>query len=529
MIMKKLTILLFFFSTITLGQQENYKIKNIEANKEFQDFGVTYFGDSTAVFSTTRKGVFMKRVWSGNHEPFLRLFQGTIKPDGEIINIKHFGGDIDSKFHESNLMFTKDKKTVYFSRNNYDHKKYRTNKEGVNLIQLYKAEVNEKGIWTNIQRLPFNSNEYSSGHPTLNADETELYFISDRPGSYGETDIYKIKINADGTYGNPLNLGPSINTSKKEMFPFLDENNVLYFSSNGYKNSKGNLDIYATKLNVKGKFYTPVNLGFPINSIADDFAFAKQREKKSGHFSSNRIGGKGDDDIYALIELKAPSFDCPEIIEGAIVNSKNNKTLSETNVVLYHNNIELASMLTDKKGRYRFSVQCKSNYKIVAAKKYFDKESIEIKTENNGILEVDFVLNPEKNDHFINVKGNVMLNIAPIYFDLGKATIKLISERELQTVVEIMNKFPEIIIQIKAFTDSRGRDNFNFDLSDKRANAAMNWIINKGIHKDRILAVGYGEEQLVNGCKNGVKCSEEEHLENRRTEFVILNPVVIGH
>ncbi|TMM30336.1 flagellar motor protein MotB [Polaribacter aestuariivivens] len=528
--MKKLIILSFLFSyAFICGQNENYSITNLDVNKKFQDFGVAYFGDSTAIFSSAGKTVFMKRVWSGNHEPFLSLFQGTLTTDGQIVNVKPFGGEIDTKYHESNLVFTKDKKTVYFSRNNYNHKKYKTNKNGVNLIQLYKAEINEKGVWTNVVKLPFNSDEFNTGHPALNSDETELYFISDMPGSYGETDIYKVSINADGGYGTPINLGNSINTSKKEMFPFLDENNVLYFSSDGYTNSKGKLDVYVSKLNRKGEFYTPINLGFPINSIADDFAFVKQRGKNTGHFSSNRINGKGNDDIYAFKELKAPYFDCSETIEGVVISSKNNKILPATNVVLYHNNKELASMLTDKEGRYKFSVQCKSNYKIVASKKYFDEKRIEIATENDGVLEVDLALNPEKNDHFIRVKDAVMLNIAPIYFDLGKATIKPVSEKELETVVAIMNKFPEIIIQIRAHTDSRGNDDFNFKLSEKRANATMNWIVNKGIHKDRILAVGFGEEQLVNDCKNGVKCSEKEHANNRRTEFVILNPVVIGH
>ena len=526
--MKKTIQLLFFFVvTISYSQKENYIIKNIDSNKEFQDFGVTYFKDSLVVFSSARKSVFMKRVWSGNHQPFLRLYQGKISGDGAITDIKHFGNKIDTKFHESNLTFSNDFKTVYFDRNNYFHKEYRTNKEGVNLIQIYKATVTEDGNWIDVERLPFNSDEYSSGHPVLNSDNSKLYFISDRLDSYGETDIYVVDLNSDGTYGEPKNLGPMVNTSKKEMFPFIDENNVLYYSSNGFMDSRGELDIYATKANNQGNYLKPINLGNPINSNKDDFAFVKQKGKNTGYFSSNRKGGKGDDDIYALTELQSPKFSCIETIEGVVTNAKNKKPLSNTSVAIYDNNTELETVLTNNSGVYSFKVNCKKKYKIVAAKQHF-KESIKY-LDSTGNLTVNMVLTPEENDHFINVRNQLMLNIEPIYFDLAKATIKPESEKELQKVADIMKKYPQLIIQVKAHTDSRGRDDFNYILSDKRANAVLVWLLKKGINRQRILAIGFGEEQLLNDCKNGVKCTEEEHLENRRTEFVIVNSYVIGN
>ena len=525
--MKKI-ILPFLFLTLSLfAQEENYTIKNLDINKKYQDFGVSFYNDSTAVFASARKTVFMKRVWSGNHEPFLRLYQGKITSDGEITNPKEFGHQLDTKYHESNLSFSKDLKTVYFDRNNYFHKEYRTNKEGVNLIQIYKAKIDKNGKWVAVERLPFNSDEFSSGHPVLNADNTKLYFISDRPDSYGETDIYVVDINADGSYGEPKNLGTTVNTSKKEMFPFIDENNVLYFSSNGFNSGKGNLDVYATKLNKQGDYFAPQNLGFPINSNQDDFAFVKQKGKNTGYFSSNREGGKGDDDIYALTELNAPKFSCLETIQGIVRNSKNNKPLLNTSVKIYNDNIELETVLTNNEGFYSFKVNCKKNYKIVATKQHF-KQQIKNLDANSNLI-VDLLLTPEENDHFINVRNQMMLNIDPIYFDLGKANIKSESEKELQKVADIMNKYPQLIIQIKAHTDSRGRDDYNYILSDKRANSVLIWLLEKGINRQRILAIGFGEEQLINDCKNGVKCTEEEHLANRRTEFVILNPAAVGH
>ena len=524
----------FFFlayiicSSIVFGQNQNYTINNIKANKKFQDFGVAYYGDSIAVFASSGKSVFMKRVWSGNHEPFLSLYQGKIEEDGEISNVTQFGKRLDTKYHESNLTFTKDLKTVYFSRNNYFHKKYKTDSVGVNLIQIYKAEINEKGEWGNIERLSFNSDQYDSGHPTLNKDETKLYFVSNMPGTFGDTDIFTVDILTDGSYGEPVNLGLGVNTSKKEMFPFIDENDNLYFSSNGYNEGKGDLDIYVTKKSVKGIYFKPKNLDFPINSNMDDFAFVKQNGKNKGHFSSNRKGGKGNDDIYSFTEINPILFDCPEIIKGTVTNSTNNKEISSAKVTLYHNNLELASVLTDANGFYQFDIQCKSNYKIIATKKHFEQDEKEIQSEENNVIESNLSLTLEKNDHFIEARNQVMLNIKPIYFDLNKATIKPSSEPELQMVFDLMNKYPEIIIQIKAHTDSKGREDSNLKLSVKRAYTSMNWLLEKGIHKDRLFAVGFGEKELVNECKSFVKCSDEKHQENRRTEFVILNPVVIG-
>ena len=526
--MKKI-ILPFLFLTLSLfAQEENYTIKNLDINKKYQDFGVSFYNDSTAVFASARKTVFMKRVWSGNHEPFLRLYQGKIASDGEITNPTEFGHQLDTKYHESNLSFSKDLKTVYFDRNNYFHKEYRTNEEGVNLIQIYKAKIDENGKWVAVERLPFNSDEFSSGHPVLNADNTKLYFISDRPDSYGETDIYVVDINADGSYGEPKNLGTTVNTSKKEMFPFIDENNVLYFSSNGFNSGKGNLDVYATKLNKQGEYFAPQNLGFPINSNQDDFAFVKQKGKNTGYFSSNREGGKGDDDIYAITEINAPIFECKETLKGIVVNNITTNTIASAEVKLYHNNKELAAVITDKQGRFSFTIDCELNYKLEASKENFHQAFKEVASSKENFIEVDLELEPIENNHFITVRDQVMLNIPPIYFDLAKATIKKTSEQELQMVVDLMNRYPKIIVQIRAHSDSRGNDSYNLRLSDRRAKATVNWILDKGIAKNRIFGIGFGEEDLVNECSNGVQCSEEKHLENRRTEFVILNPFTVG-
>tara|TARA_R110002073_G_scaffold108336_2_gene243328 strand:- start:11620 stop:13203 length:1584 start_codon:yes stop_codon:yes gene_type:complete len=524
---KSILLLLVFVSSFSWAQQGNFTIKNLKANKKFEDFGTAYYGDSTVVFSSARYDVFMKRVWSGNHQPFLSLYQGTLSEKGELVDVKPFGKKIDSKYHESNLVFTKDGRTVYFSRNNYYQKQYKKDSTGVNLIQIYKAKVDENGHWSDIERLSFNDDNYDSGHPALNKDETKLYFVSNMLGSFGKTDIYEVDILDDGSYGKVKNLGLTINTSQREMFPFVDENNVLYFSSDGHQDNRGELDIYASKKDRKGNYFEAINLGFPLNSDQDDFAFVKQQGKSKGYFSSNRKGGKGDDDIYSFVEITPITFECPEIIKGKVINAKDNKSVSFSTVTLYSQDEQLASMITGEDGEYQFNVECKSEYKIVATKKNFNQDVKDVLTEDDGEILVNLSLQPEANDHFIEKQDQVMLNIKPIYFDTAKATIKPESIPELQLVADLMKKYPKIIVQIRAHTDSRGNDKYNMNLSNERAITAMQWIVKKGTDKNRIFAAGFGESELLNECRNEINCSDEKHEINRRIDFVILNPDTI--
>ena len=318
--MKKITLILLLLCVTFLSAQEvNYSIKNISENTKFSDFGVAYYGENSVVFASSRKDKSIRsRKWYLNKQPYLELFKGTIGDEGEITNIQRFSENINTKYHESNVTFTKDLKTVYFSRDNYINKKTAKDDEGWVLVQLYKANVDENGEWTNIQPLPFNSKNYQTGHPALNAKENKLYFTSDMPGGYGATDIYVVDINSDGTYGKPKNLGANVNTRKKEMFPFIDSNNVLYFSSNGIGNGFGQLDIYATKIIGYEPIEPAMNLGKSINSAKDDFAFTYKNGEKNGYFSSNREGGKGDDDIYYFEELAPIKFDCNQLVEGVV-------------------------------------------------------------------------------------------------------------------------------------------------------------------------------------------------------------------
>lgn len=526
--MKKITlIILLFCASFVNAQEQEYSIKNVSSNTKYQDFGVSYFGKNTAVFASARKDKSIrKRVWLINNQPFLELYKGTIIENGDITDVKRFSKALNTKFHESNVAFTKDLNTVYFTRNNYIDKKIKKDTTGMILNQMYKAQVGLEGEWTNIQSMPFNSDNYQTGHPTLNEAEDKLYFISDMPGSYGLTDIYVVDIHADGTYGEPKNLGSGVNTSRKEMFPFIDQHNVLYYSSNGFPDSKGGLDVYATKLGKNNEYHEPLNLGFPINSNKDDYSFVKQNGTKSGYFSSNRTGGKGDDDIYSFIELNPLSFACSQEIAGVARDKNSGALLPGTLVTLYKGEEKVESILVGTDAVFNFRVDCEASYKVVGEKQSYKEDSKELTTSDKDDLKTDSVLYLEQ-DEFITVRGHLMLNINPIYFDLDKADIRDDAAIELERVVVIMTKYPGLVVQIGSHTDSRAPDNYNWILSNKRAIATTEWIITNGIDRNRIFGGGYGETQLVNECSNGVKCTDEQHQLNRRTEFIIINPGII--
>ncbi len=303
--MRTLALAIVCFAASPVSAQEAiYEIKNLDFNTKHSDFGASFYENNTLVFAQSKKSSIIKGI------PFFNLYQVSEKQQTppkkeDIVKLSQHENPLlrDTKkvFHETNAVFTKDYKTVYFTRTSYTRKRrVRRDAEGYVTLKLYKA-TNVNGTWKNVKELPFSSNQYSVAHPTLSNDEKKLYFSSNMPGTHGDSDIFVVDILADNTYSKPKNLGPTINTKGKEMFPFVDENNNLYFSSTSHKNNQGGLDIYCAKFE-NNTYKTPKNLGFPLNSNADDFSFIKKRGENTGYFSSNRPGGKGKDDIYSFIK-----------------------------------------------------------------------------------------------------------------------------------------------------------------------------------------------------------------------------------
>ena len=529
--MKKITLIVLFLVTTLLNAQEaNYSIKNISANTKYSDFGVTYFGENSAIFASSRKSKSIKNgIWIGNKQSFLELYKGTVNEGGEINNVESFSKVLNSKFHESNVAFTKDLKTVYFSRNNYINNKVRKDSTGTHLVQLYRANINGKGEWTNIVPMPFNSDNYQTGHPVLNTEETKLYFVSDMPGSLGFTDIYVVDINSDGSFGIPQNLGSEINTTKREMFPYINDKGELYYSSDGFIDTKGGLDVYASKLGLNNTFSKPQNLPFPINSDKDDFGMVFKGNQKLGYFSSNRKGGKGDDDIYFFKELEPVKFECKQFAEGVVREDKSGALLPGALVELYSSDgNKLGSTIVKNDAVFSFELDCDTAFKIIGSKENHKEDAIEFTTAIKNILDLRLKKKTIVSNEFINVRGKLMISVNPIYFDINKSEIREDAALELDRVVRIMEKYPAIKIEGGSHTDSRGSDEFNQSLSARRAISTVNYIIEKGINPNRISAKGYGEAVILNHCLNGVKCTNQEHQINRRTEFVILNPDAIN-
>jgi outer membrane protein OmpA-like peptidoglycan-associated protein len=542
---------------------------------------------------------------------------------------EEFSKDLNTKYHEGPLTFSADGNTIFFTRNNYNEGKSRNSSDNVNKLKLYTAQLRDGG-WTNVQEMPFNSDEYSTGHPALSRDGKSLYFVSDRAGGKGGTDVYVSRLE-NNTWSPPLNLGAPINTKGNEMFPFVDENGNLYFSSDGQAGGMGGLDIFFAPLTTGGNIPSIVHLDAPINSKTDDFGLITDASRSTGYFSSNRLNG--NDDLFRFVR-ESTLFGCRNLtlrvfdetssvpldsvtvtvkargegrdaqVLSADANGEVNMCLEAENDFLFEiardgyvsgtlgfstagllddrstqlgasliklNVIEpaaLPSRLTtgtddnewesgnaittstlrgtvtgeaDKKplegvkiilknecdgqtkqtvtgptGRFSFELREGCDYTLVASKSLYG-------TNTNAIRKI-----PEKSTpklvsaNLMMIKAGDLVTLDNINYDSGQWEVKPAAARELDKMVATMRKYPSLRIEIGSHTDSQGDAKFNQYLSERRAKAALNYMAAKGIARNRLLAKGYGESQLLNKCNDGVLCTEEEHQRNRRTEFKVL-------
>jgi outer membrane protein OmpA-like peptidoglycan-associated protein len=487
---------------------QDYMLVNLDINTSFSDFGASLYNNNL-IFASSRDED--EKIYGWNAQPFLDLFE--LDSEG---NVQEVAGDINTKYHESSTAFTKDGTTVYFTRNNYYNGRFKKNSENTHTLKVYKATLAD-GEWTNIEPLPFNNDEYNVAHPTLSVDEKKLYFASDMPGTKGMSDIFVVDINDDGTYGTPLNLGSKINTEGRENFPFVSDKGVLYFSSDGHL-GLGGLDVFKIKLDDIDSNMLK-NVGKPINSPKDDFAFIINESLRTGYISSNRKGGKGDDDIYSF---KIP--DCDFSLKGTVVNKRTNVIIANAEVTLKdENNNVLESVKSDDSGMFQFNTSCKAQTYIIEAKKEKYEDDFTDFTVNTAKKDSNLKLALEPSAAGIGTDLALLLNLNPIYFDYDKSFIRPDAEIELAKIIKYMKEFPNVKIDVRSHTDSRGRDAYNLALSERRNTSTKAYIINKGgISPDRISGKGYGETRLTNRCSNGVKCSKDEHQANRRSEFIVV-------
>ena len=608
------------------NQGIHFEIKNLNCNSAVADFGAypSLDGNHLYFLSSRRKPIIIQYEWPWNQTQFLDVYKSTVAPNGEVENISLLNKRVNSRFHEGPLCFSPDGKHVYYTRNNISKGNQKKDQKGIQNLQLFRATVDSLGKWNDEEVLTFNSKEYSVGHPTISADGKTLYFVSDMPGGFGGADLYKAAINGDGTFGKAENLGAKFNTEGQEMFPWINSNGELFFASNGHI-GLGGLDVFIMCVNKNGAFDKLLNVGMPVNSQHDDFAFTMNTDNITGYFSSNRTGGKGDDDIYSYVLTKP--FQQQLIVKSIVKNETTGEIFPGATVKLVNSKGEvIASAITDQFGGVQFDVEPGEEYTIAVSgvDKYNDKQlTVSTKnldpdiTEVNGnvslVKEASFSLyclvtdaksnlpledvkititSSDTKNEFVNrltpKTGDIekeipdvaindqlsytirlekegyltkvltfnytlvqagrinvhetldltmdkvdlgldlttIIDINPIYFDLGKFAIRPDAAIELDKIVKVMNENPGMQIELGSHTDCRGTMASNEKLSDNRAKASAEYIKQRITNPERINGKGFGENKLKVDCpcEGAVKstCSEAEHQQNRRTEFVIL-------
>jgi outer membrane protein OmpA-like peptidoglycan-associated protein len=492
------------------------KVKNAGINSPYFDFSPSFFGEKSVVFSSTKstkKSLLNKHTWT--NESFTNLYVVDFDKDSLIKGPKGFNAKINKFYNESSAVFTKDGKTMYFTRNNQLKTKAKTDTLNTVLLKIYKATYDGKK-WTNVIELPFNSDNFSCAHPALSPDEKELYFSSNRPGNKGMSDIYKIAILENDTFGEPENLGDNINTEGRETFPFITQDNVLIFASDA-RAGLGGLDMYYVHLDSENKEIK--TFGQPINSSFDDFGLIYKDQIQDGFFTSNRLeDNKGKDDIYRFKELEIPKI----FKINAIVQDEADKQTVEAIVLLLDENKKQIVKLISKDGKFEVPdlEQQQSYFVTITHPDYETYEGpISYKEKNTNL---EFKLK-KKVLELSEVDLAKILGIRIIYFDLNKSLIRNDAALELQKIADIMKEYPQMNIDVRSHTDSQYASEYNQKLSQKRAESTRDWLINQCIAPERLKASGYGESKLINVCADGIICTEAQHQENRRSEFIIID------
>ncbi|AQG79982.1 carboxypeptidase regulatory-like domain-containing protein [Spirosoma montaniterrae] len=605
----------------------SYRLYDLPINSRQADFSPMYYKGGLVFVSARDESGAIKRVFNWNQTPFLDLYfhpdTNQLRVPGSVVTrssnaaVLGGGGDakanetetivepqkltkaeifsktLNTKYHEGPMTFTKDQNFIVFTRNNTGKGKSGKSSDGVKKLKLYSA-VNKNGKWVSIQELPFNSSEYSVGHPAFSPDDSKLYFASDMPGGYGGTDIYVVEYN-NGQWGTPVNMGKEINTEGNEMFPYADEAGHLYLSSDGHE-GLGGLDVFYAELRDGVAYKGVQNVGAPINSEKDDFGFITDRGRTTGYFSSNRKKGVSDDDIYSFRRT------CKQL-NVLVYDAKTGTPLEGADVRIVRNSVNQDLRITNEAGRTDLCIDTNTEYEFKAIKEGYAMNSVRYSTltqspkptmdlkiylersENTlvkGVIKtevnqkpapgVKVTLRNEKDkseqtvttgldggyefatkpnapytitaqkDRYATKKAQYgkakkkavvtdslglygvgdVFQLKNIYYDLNKFFIRPDAARELDHVLAILKEYPQMQIELRSHTDARATDMYNIRLSENRARAALDYLISRGIPASRLVAKGYGESEILNGCVDGVACSEDEHQQNRRTEFKIV-------
>ncbi|MBC5775867.1 OmpA family protein [Pontibacter sp. KCTC 32443] len=497
---------------------------------DFSDFSPMQLGKG--IIFTSDRGISSDKktdVYGWTGRPYLQLFTAEQDEQGNWGAPTALQDVVNSEYHNATASAAEDGQMLYFTRTHMVRKRNNVNpdptswveapkeeQEYINRLEIFSAQKQD-GNWSNIQPFTYNNvTEFSVGHPALSRDGQILYFASDMPGSLGDTDIFYTTRQQDGSWSQPVNAGATINTPGRESFPYVDANGKLYFASDGHA-GMGGLDIFSAE-GEHGNWAGVRNLGQPINSAKNDYGIMFTQPGESGLLSSNRDANNGTDDIYSFKVLKKPVVIAIKTLERKQNDKKKNMEvpLPQVKVVVsQENSADSLVVVSDENGQYFMDGFKGNNYSLLGTKAgYLTQEALAKIPETAGdTVQVALLFDKNELDRAVVLEN--------IYYDLDKWDIRPDAATELDKLVTVLKNNPEIKIEMSSHTDSRESVNYNQVLSEKRANAAVDYLVSKGIDRSRLKAKGYGKAKLVNGCSDNVECSEEEHQLNRRTEFRI--------
>jgi outer membrane protein OmpA-like peptidoglycan-associated protein/tetratricopeptide (TPR) repeat protein len=478
------------------------KLLDINDDK-YGSFGAVLTDDNTVYFTSARNTA--RKTYGWNEQPYLDIYQSTYNENGTFSEPVPVS-DLNTKWHDGPVAVTADGSTMYFASESFQEKKQferdRDNNLKLGQVFLYRSKKQD-GKWSEPEMLPFNDKRWSTGNPSISRDGKTLYFASDREGTMGGNDIWKVEVMADNQYGEPVNLGPKVNTEGRESFPYITDDNKLYFASESRKGF-GGLDIFVIDL---AKGTDAMNVGAPVNTPQDDFAFTFHNQKNIGLFSSNR---SGVDKLYSATPV------CGVEAIVMVRDSKTGQPIAASRVAILddrNNVIETREAGAD--GRVSYAIDCDRAYSIQASMEGYVTGTFPINKTKGGEVNIAANLDPIE----VIVQDTVVV-LNDIYFEFNKSNITREGAAELDKLVEAMRANPEMVIMAKAHTDNRGSDQYNMNLSNRRAKATVQYVMSKGIAKERISGQGYGESQPKVNC--GTECTEEQHAQNRRSEFMIV-------
>jgi len=487
------------------SKDPNFTGEQLEVNsKEYSDYGA-YESGGLLYFVSSRNKSRKKYKW--NDQPGTDLYVAE-NVGGTFKNEEALEGDVNTKFNEGTVVVSKDGKTMYFTRNDYIGNNYNTNSNGVGQLRLYSATLVD-GEWKDVQALAFTDSEYSYSHPALSPDNKYMYFSSNMEGGYGQSDLYRVEMLENG-FGEPENLGDKINTPGRESFPFIDTDEVLYFSSDGHL-GLGGLDVFYTRESGSG-FPSPTNLGTPVNTNADDFGFSYYPAKDAGYVSSNRDGLGTVDNIYQLNLIK-PIDETMLIVNVTDADTK--MPIGGAEVIVYddeENEVQRAS--TNMEGSAKLLVVSYIDYDVQVNKKDYESGSETVNAQGEE-MPVNIALVPIEP---LILERKIVLD--EVYFDFDKYEIIPKSALELDQLIATLKKYDDIRLRVESHTDQRGPEDYNQTLSENRAKSTVAYMVENGIAEDRLEAAGLGESNPINECEGG--CTEEQYRVNRRSEFVII-------